>query len=39
VAIRADARKAIADELDGLRTAEGIKLGGARIVSISVKPG
>jgi ubiquinone/menaquinone biosynthesis C-methylase UbiE len=35
VEVRAEARKAIARELDGLRTADGIKLGGARIVAIS----
>nr|WP_294554564.1 methyltransferase domain-containing protein [uncultured Rhodopila sp.] len=39
VAVRADARKAIAGELDALRTEAGIALGGARIVSISVKAG
>jgi SAM-dependent methyltransferase len=39
VTIRADARKAIAEELDELRTADGIALGGARIVAIATKPG
>jgi ubiquinone/menaquinone biosynthesis C-methylase UbiE len=36
--VRAEARKAIAEELDGLRTDNGIALGGARIVAISEKP-
>nr|WP_294525440.1 methyltransferase domain-containing protein [uncultured Rhodopila sp.] len=39
VSIRAAARKAIADELDALRTADGIALGGARIVALATKPG
>ncbi len=37
VAIRAQARQAIVEELDRLRTEEGIHLGGARIVAIATK--